>query len=265
MARYMVLLLLMYLLVGCGGQPTPAPNLVATQVAVEKAAAATLTAEVPTATSTPMATDMPSATPTQTPSPAPTSSPTPRPVSFSGSGPGTTEPIRLPGRVCAAKLTFYDRTMYTFEVLVDGKPLWQLPEMVIVNNPPESTERLVYGDKPVQLRMEITDSASKTDGRWAASIRALGYTDTAEFMGRGNAVSDLFVVAEETTALFQITHDTEFNFVVYLHCTSGTQEVIRVGHPDGRISMPSTVVFPAGVCFWEVLAPNSSWSLIPLE
>lgn len=45
MARYLVLVLVMCLLVGCGGEATPTPNLVATPTAAEKAASAPLTPE----------------------------------------------------------------------------------------------------------------------------------------------------------------------------------------------------------------------------
>ena len=45
MKRTLVLLVLVALLVGCGGEPEPTPDAVATQIAVEKAAHATMTAE----------------------------------------------------------------------------------------------------------------------------------------------------------------------------------------------------------------------------
>ena len=38
---------LLLLLIGCGGEPTPTPDLVATQIAVEEAAHATMTARAP--------------------------------------------------------------------------------------------------------------------------------------------------------------------------------------------------------------------------
>jgi hypothetical protein len=59
-----LLLLTLLLLVGCGGEATPSPDLVATEVAVQKAAAATLTAEAPRPT--------PQPTPTEAVSPSPT-------------------------------------------------------------------------------------------------------------------------------------------------------------------------------------------------
>ncbi len=60
------------ILLGCSPTPTATPDLVATEVAVQKAAIATLTAEAPTATATTPPTDTPTATSTQTPSPTAT-------------------------------------------------------------------------------------------------------------------------------------------------------------------------------------------------
>ena len=59
MRRFMVLILVVCFLGACGGKPTPAPDLVATQIAVEEAAHATMTAKAPTPTSVPVATAIP--------------------------------------------------------------------------------------------------------------------------------------------------------------------------------------------------------------
>jgi hypothetical protein len=84
MRRYVPLVSVLCLIVGCGAEPTPTPDLVATQIAVEKAAHATMTAEAPTATWTPTATETPTATDvptaTSTPTPRPTQTYTPRPT-----------------------------------------------------------------------------------------------------------------------------------------------------------------------------------------
>ncbi len=67
--KVLVLLLAMGLLVGCGAEPTPTPDLVATQVAVMEAAAATLTAGAPAVPATAPPTSVPpdTATPTLIP------------------------------------------------------------------------------------------------------------------------------------------------------------------------------------------------------
>jgi formylglycine-generating enzyme required for sulfatase activity len=69
--RYLVIVFVLFLLVGCASEPTPTPDLVATQIAVEEAANAAMTAELPTATSTSIP------TPTETHTPQPTDTPAP--------------------------------------------------------------------------------------------------------------------------------------------------------------------------------------------
>ena len=76
MARFVLLSVLLLGLVACGGPETPTPDAVATQVAVGRAAAATLTAEAPAATEPTLETAVPSVTTTSTPSEASTPSPT---------------------------------------------------------------------------------------------------------------------------------------------------------------------------------------------
>jgi len=70
-------------LVACSASPTATPDLVGTEVAVRKAAIATLTAAAPTATHTPTPTNTatltPPATATSTPTSTPTLTPTPKP------------------------------------------------------------------------------------------------------------------------------------------------------------------------------------------
>ena len=75
MRKVLILALVLCLLAACGGGPPPTPDLVATQIAVEIAAHATMTAMVPTATSRPKPTETP--VPTVTPTPAPTVTPSP--------------------------------------------------------------------------------------------------------------------------------------------------------------------------------------------
>jgi hypothetical protein len=80
MKRIFVLLCLAVLLAGCSRAPAPTPDLVATQVAVMEAAAATLTARAPAPTSAASPTAPPAATATATAAPTqpplPTAAPT---------------------------------------------------------------------------------------------------------------------------------------------------------------------------------------------
>ncbi len=78
MKRFACLTLAVWLVAGCGATLTPAPDLVATQVAVMGAAAATLTADAPTAAPTlaHTPTTAPAIEPTMTPLPTPSALPT---------------------------------------------------------------------------------------------------------------------------------------------------------------------------------------------
>ena len=79
MKHCLALVLVLGLLVGCGAEPTPTPDAVGTQIAVEEAAHATMTARAPTATETPTTTPSPTHTsvPTKTPTPRLTNTPAP--------------------------------------------------------------------------------------------------------------------------------------------------------------------------------------------
>lgn len=81
MKRYLVVVFVSCLLVGCGAEPTPTPDLVATQIAVEEAAHATMTARAPEAATPvvqmPTPTVLPPMTPTSTATLAPTVTDTP--------------------------------------------------------------------------------------------------------------------------------------------------------------------------------------------
>ncbi len=87
MARFVVLSVLLLGLVACGAPDTPTPDAVATQVAVGRAAAATLTAEAPAATEPTLATAVPTVTATSIPTEVPTTAPTPT------ASPTDTEPV----------------------------------------------------------------------------------------------------------------------------------------------------------------------------
>ena len=84
MKKIILLILILWLATSCAATPSPEPDLVATQVAVMEAAAATLTADAPTQTPTlaftptTAATAEPTTTPRPTPSALPPATPTPR-------------------------------------------------------------------------------------------------------------------------------------------------------------------------------------------
>ena len=91
-----LLTLMLLVLIGCGGGPAPTPDLVATEVAVQRAAAATLTAEAPTP---PMPTDTPRPTDTPVLPPTPAAVPSEAAVSTPQPPDATPPPARIEARV----------------------------------------------------------------------------------------------------------------------------------------------------------------------
>ncbi len=84
MTRYVILILLALVITACGGSPASTLDLVATQVGVDEAAHATMTAKAPTTTpkptitSTPTPTSIPAKTTKKRPIPSQSSTPPPR-------------------------------------------------------------------------------------------------------------------------------------------------------------------------------------------
>ena len=113
MKRVLVLLFVLGLLVGCGPEPTPEPDLVATQVAVMKDAAATLTAEAPAAVAP---TAVPTATATEPPAPVPTATSTLIPVPTATRPPSPT-PTQPPPPVGPSLGRFAVVDVYSDDVL----------------------------------------------------------------------------------------------------------------------------------------------------
>ena len=71
------LLILALFVIACGTEPTPTPDALATQISVDKAAQATMTAEVPTPKETSMPTNAPADKPTTPPTFTPADTPKP--------------------------------------------------------------------------------------------------------------------------------------------------------------------------------------------
>ena len=80
MKRCAIAMLVLFTLAGCGGPARPTPDLVATQIAVEEAAHATMTAKAPKTTEPSLATKRPEPTATPSAAPAATSTPTAAPT-----------------------------------------------------------------------------------------------------------------------------------------------------------------------------------------
>ena len=78
-------------------------------------------------------------------------------------------------------------------------------------------------------------------------------------MSSGNAASVSGLFSPPRTGPWEISHDGAANFIVHLHCASGTTLVQNeIGPVDGS----RVVSFGEGMCFWEVRA-DGNWSLKP--
>ena len=149
MRRCLVLVPVLCLVVGCGGEATPTPDLAATQLAQEKAAHTTMTAEAPTPTNpptftptvtltatrtntatgtptntptcTPMATQTPTATPTHTPTPTSTATPTPKPTKKPTPKPTNTA---VPALAVTYQDLFYDCGTKSGSAIFEGASLY---------------------------------------------------------------------------------------------------------------------------------------------
>jgi hypothetical protein len=89
-----------FLLAGCGRTSAPTPDAIATQVAMNRAVAATLTAEAPTATPT----STPTFTPTATDTPIPTNAPIPTDTPIATSTPSPSLNADVPLESCRLTL-----------------------------------------------------------------------------------------------------------------------------------------------------------------
>ena len=168
MKRYLFLTLMLCLLLGCGGEPAPTPDTVATQVAQAQAVAATLTAAaVPTSTSTPEPTDTsaPTNTPTITNTPSPTLSPTPRPTRRPTDTPRpTSTPTPLPGIGqsvhCDDMYEIIVLREFSFEEVVAEPPMGVYGRVYFqLTNLQSQTDSLGLFDEELQV-------AGRLNGKW---------------------------------------------------------------------------------------------------
>lgn len=167
MKRTTILALLIIALASCGAEPTATPlptetpDLVATQIAVEKAAHATMTAEAPTPTNTPThtSTSTPTTTPTSTPTPTSTSTPTvtwtptPEPTDTPTQTP-TPRPTSVPTR----RPTFAPTSTPVPELLVTYKDFHYDCRKTSWYS--SSADKSIWGYRSIQVLMIIKNQSS---------------------------------------------------------------------------------------------------------
>ncbi len=207
--------------------------------------------DTPPPTNTPLPTNTPAPTntplPTNTP-PPPTATPaptaTPEPVTLSGTSQTATDEVELPSPISIAHFTHNGQSNFIVRTYIGDR------EDVLINEigPYDGSRPLTNG--PVIFDINA-------DGAWIIEIRPIGRQDSAAFSGDGDDVSDLF--APPDRGAWELSHNGESNFIVYLHCAGGSQVV---QNEIGAVSGSTIIGFRDGPCFWEVEA-DGEWSLKP--
>lgn len=201
----------------------------------------------PTAPPAPTETPAPTATPAPTETPAPTATPAP-PVELSGSGQTVTDPITPPASVSRLVLTHSGRRNFIVNVyLADGK------EDLLVN-----TIGAYEGSRPLFTRDPVYFEID-ADGPWSLRIEAIDAEPGAatQLIGAGDYVSGLFAPERAGATPWEVQHTGQRNFIVYLHCASGSD---LVQNEVGAASGSTVVRFGTAPCLWEIQA-DGAWSL----
>lgn len=186
------------------------------------------------------ATPVPTAAPTVAPA-----APVRQPVEVRGRGRTATDSMRPPGPLSVASFN-HDGERNFIVRAVRGSS-----DTLLVNTIGRyEGQRPIASDEPVTFDIEA-------DGRWTVRLEAVKQGGSPQFSGRGDAVSALFTPPANSP--WNIRHSGKRNFIVHLHCSSGSDLVEnRIGSMDGS----AVVRFGTGPCLWEVQA-DGDWSLSP--
>jgi hypothetical protein len=116
---------------------------------------------------------------------------------------------------------------------------------------PYNGTRPIIGTDPVTFDIEA-------DGAWTLVLEPIKGGGEPPFSGKGDDVSSFF--APPQTGPWEFSHDGKRNFVVKLHCSDGTPQLVqnRIGEFEGS----GIVRFGKAPCYWEVTA-DGNWSLAP--
>lgn len=205
--------------------------------------------EGPTETPAPTDTPAPTETPAPTNTPEPTATPVP-PVELSGSGQTVTEALLPPSRVNRVSFTHQGRRNFIVRVYKsDGS------DDLMVN-----AVGAYEGTRPLFVEGEVYFEID-ADGPWTVRVEAIAGDQEAALgaEGIGDYVSGLFVPPQSGPVPFEVAHNGQRNFIVYLHCASGTQ---LVQNELGAVSGSTVVRIGEGPCLWEVQA-DGGWAFRP--
>lgn len=100
----------------------------------------------------------------------------------------------------------------------------------------------------------------EADGAWSVEVAAIGADlDAYALAGEGDYVSDLFDPPTAGAVPYALAHNGRRNFIVTLHCASGSDLVQnKIGPVEGQV----VADMRKGPCFWEVRA-DGGWVIQP--
>ena len=193
----------------------------------------------------PAAPSTPARPPTPAPAPAPPTPPRGEPITLSGRGQTATNPVTLPSPVSVATFTHDGQRNFIVRSFIGGNATLQV-----------NTIGRYQGQRPVSGSTPVTFDI-QADGAWTVRIEPVGLNGSAPFSGRGDLVSALFT--PPSNGPWEFSHDGSRNFIVRLHCASGSR---LVQNTIGGVQGSTIVQFGSGPCLWEVQA-DGDWSLKP--
>ena len=213
--------------------------------AVTGESTATATAEVE-ATEEP--TEIPEATPEPSPAPTATPEPTPipEPVTLEGFGQTATDPITPPSSVSIATFTHSGSSNFIVHTFQGGEEDFLINEIGFYQG-----SRPIFGEEPITFDIDA-------DGAWTLRLQALGIAEGGAFSGTGDAVSGA-ILEVPSMAPWEVFHDGQSNFAVWLHCADGSD---LVQNEIGAVTGSTIIDFGDPPCLWEVEA-DGNWTLQP--
>lgn len=167
------------------------------------------------------------------------------PITFSGTGTTSTDPVTI--NWDNARVVMSHDGSRNFTVTAYQAGVESLLANVIGDY---EGARPLFGNGEVYFGIDA-------DGDWTVIVEPLGQAEGAAFAGSGPGVSGAF--DPPPAGPVEYSHDGSRNFVVRLHCASGSE---LVENEIGGVSGSAAVTFGTGPCFWEVEG-DGSWSVTP--
>jgi hypothetical protein len=182
------------------------------------------------------------------PVPAPAAAPAPvvrDPILLRGKGQTATDPVTPPSPVTVATFTHDGQRNFIVKSFAGGHEDLQVNKIGRYQG-----QRPIFGSAPVAFDVQA-------DGAWTIQLAPVATGGDAAVSGTGDTVSALFT--PPASGAWQISHNGTRNFIVHLHCASGSD---LVQNQIGPVEGSRIVQFGRGPCLWEIQA-DGAWSLRP--